>query len=117
MRSESDYEDCASRLKALADPDRLQIVTRLLADEKSVSSLAGELGMAIDKVSHHLGVLRAANLVRTKRRGKFVIYSLAPEVVADQPGAERANRIDLGCCHLDLVPIELPKNRGTSRAV
>ena len=115
MRRESDYVDCASRLKALADPDRLQIVTRLLADEKSVSSLAGELGMAIDKVSHHLGVLRAANLVRTKRQGKFVIYSLAPDVVANQLSADGANRIDLGCCQLDLVQIELSKKRAASR--
>lgn len=111
MRSQSDYRDCAARLKALADPDRLQIVTRLLADEKSVSTLADELRMAIDKVSHHLGVLRNAQLVQTQRQGKYVIYSLAPDVTADQLNANGAKTIDLGCCQLDLVQIELPMKR------
>lgn len=111
MRRERDYKDCASRLKALADPDRLQIVTALLAGQKSVSSLADELRMAIDKVSHHLAVLRAAQLVETQKQGKFVIYSLAPDVTAEQVNANGARTIDLGCCQLDLVQIELPKAR------
>jgi ArsR family transcriptional regulator len=111
MRRESDYEDCASRLKALADPDRLQIVTCLLAGQRSVSSLADDLGMAIDKVSHHLGVLRTAKLVETQRQGKFVIYSLAPGVTAKQVNSNGARTIDLGCCQLDLVQIALHKKR------
>ena len=35
MQTESDYESCAARLKALADPDRLQIVNCLLRGEKN----------------------------------------------------------------------------------
>src|SRR2546430_1307591 len=97
MRSANDYQDCASRLKALADPDRLQIVTSLLSGQKNVSSLAEGLRMAIDKVSHHLGVLRGAQLVRTRKEGKFVIYSLAPDVIAEQLNSDDAKTIDLGC--------------------
>jgi DNA-binding transcriptional ArsR family regulator len=103
MQTESDYQSCASRLKALADPDRLQIVNSLLRNDKSVSALADELDMPIDKVSHHLGVLRAADLVQTQKQGKFVIYSLPPEVVAGSVSANGSMTIDLGCCQLDLV--------------
>ena len=61
MHSPRDYQNCATRLKALADPERLKIVTSLLRGEKSVSSLADELNLPIDNVSHHLRVLRAAH--------------------------------------------------------
>jgi DNA-binding transcriptional ArsR family regulator len=117
MHSPRDYQDCASRLKALADPERLKIVTQLLRGEKSVSSLADELNLPIDNVSHHLRVLRAAQLVQTQKRGKFVIYSLAEDVVAGNLNSAANKKIDLGCCQLDLVQVSLPaaRSRGTRR--
>ncbi len=102
MQSREDFEQCAVRLKALADPDRLRIVDSLLQGKKSVSHLAEELGEAIDKVSHHLGVLRGARLVETERRGKFVIYSVSPDVASSTDPSSGASRLDLGCCRLDL---------------
>ncbi|HEY1603448.1 MAG TPA: metalloregulator ArsR/SmtB family transcription factor [Pirellulales bacterium] len=116
MRTESDYQSCASRLKALADPDRLRIVNSLLRGEKSVTGLGDELGMPIDKVSHHLGVLRVAHLVSTQKQGKFVIYSLSPEVAAGNVSAAGTRTIDLGCCQLDLVQLESPR-QGTDRGL
>jgi DNA-binding transcriptional ArsR family regulator len=115
MHSPRDYQDCASRLKALADPERLKIVTNLLRGEKSVSSLADELNLPIDNVSHHLRVLRAARLVQTQRRGKFVIYSLAEDVVAGSENSAASKTIDLGCCQLDLVQVSLPSDRSHRR--
>jgi DNA-binding transcriptional ArsR family regulator len=117
MRTESDYQSCAARLKALADPDRLRIVNNLLRGERCVTQLADELGVPIDKVSHHLGVLRAAHFVHTQRRGKFVIYSLLPEVADGMLNSQGAKTIDLGCCQLDLLqPEPLPaKPRANSR--
>jgi DNA-binding transcriptional ArsR family regulator len=109
MRTDGDYQSCASRLKALADPDRLRIVNSLLQGEKSVTGLSDELGMPIDKVSHHLGVLRVAHLVSTQKKGKFVIYSLPPEVAAGNVSAAGTTAIDLGCCQLDLVQLESPR--------
>jgi DNA-binding transcriptional ArsR family regulator len=103
MQTESDYESCAARLKALADPDRLQIVNCLLRGEKTVSGLADELGEPIDKISHHLGVLRAAQLVRTRRQGKFVVYSVPPEIAAAGLPQSGLKTLDLGCCQLELV--------------
>ena len=66
MQSESDFESCAERLRALADPDRLRIVTALLDGPKNVSQLSEELSMAMVNLSHHLRVLRYAHVVRTE---------------------------------------------------
>ncbi len=112
MQTEADFQACAGRLKALADPDRLRIVNILLERDESVSGLAEQLGMPIDKVSHHLGVLRAARLVQTRKQGKFVIYSVPADVSLGKSNGKEATTIDLGCCQLDLVQPELPR-KGT----
>ncbi|REK18077.1 MAG: ArsR family transcriptional regulator [Planctomycetota bacterium] len=113
MQSDRDFESCASRLKALADPGRLQIVDRLLDGEQSVSSLAGELGVAVDKVSHHLGVLRAAQLVQTRREGKYVVYSVPAKVARAGRGLRGEKTLDLGCCQINLG--EPAEARGAAR--
>jgi DNA-binding transcriptional ArsR family regulator len=51
-------------------------------------------------VSHHLNVLRHAGLVRNEKQGRFVLYSLAPGVLADDDRS--CDRFDLGCCALDM---------------
>jgi ArsR family transcriptional regulator len=83
----------------LADPDRLQIVACLFEGEKHVTQIAENLGKEIANVSHHLGVLRAADLVTTSREGRFIVYTLHPEV----RGARQArhSEINLGCCRLE----------------
>lgn len=98
MDQPAEYQDCARRLKALADPDRLRIVNVLFAGEKNVSDLATELDIEIVNVSHHLGVLRNAGLVRVERQGRFMIYSLAPDVRSSSATAEPGKQLDLGCC-------------------
>jgi DNA-binding transcriptional ArsR family regulator len=103
MKSEGDYQSCASRLKALADPDRLRIVNSLLRGEKNVSELAQQLGLGMVKVSHHLGVLRSANVVQTHKEGKFVIYALHPEIASAGKSLSGMKTLDLGCCRLDLA--------------
>jgi ArsR family transcriptional regulator, nickel/cobalt-responsive transcriptional repressor len=101
MQEVSEYEACAKRLKALADPERLRLVDALRSGEKNVSDLAAELGTEIVNVSHHLGVLKQARLVQVERRGRFMIYSLAPEVRASH--ADTGCKIDLGCCSLEIA--------------
>ncbi len=103
MKSEGDYQSCALRLKALADPDRLQIVNCLLRGAKNVSELAEELGVGMVKVSHHLGVLRSAHVVQTQKEGKFVIYSLHPQIAGTGVSLVGVKTLDLGCCRLDLA--------------
>ncbi|MGD9721695.1 MAG: ArsR/SmtB family transcription factor [Pirellulales bacterium] len=109
MRSERDYQSCAERLKALADPDRLRIVNCLLLGPKNVSQVAKELNETIVKVSHHLRVLRHARVVETKKRGKFVIYSLDPAIADGDGRVSEMKTLDLGCCRLDLVQSISPR--------
>lgn len=100
MHDASEFQDCARRLKALADPERLRIVDVLFAGPKNVSDLATELESEIVNVSHHLGVLKSAGLVQVERQGRFMIYSLAPNVRPNQ--ASDCCKIDLGCCSLEI---------------
>ena len=87
---------CAELLGALAAPERLQIVRILRDGPKSVSELAELVGAAVVNVSHHLGVLRHAGLVRNERKGRCIVYSLSPDV--RQPD----EHLNLGCCRLEL---------------
>jgi ArsR family transcriptional regulator, nickel/cobalt-responsive transcriptional repressor len=101
MRTNGDYQRCAARLKALADPERLRIVDCLFGGPKNVTQLADELSDDVVKVSHHLGVLRHANVVQADRQGKFVVYSLDPEIAGAET-TEDVKTLNLGCCRLDL---------------
>jgi DNA-binding transcriptional ArsR family regulator len=55
---------------ALADPSRRSVVERLVRGPASVSQLAAPLPMALPSVVGHLGVLEAAGLVRSEKRGR-----------------------------------------------
>lgn len=101
MKKPSEFRQCAERLKALADPDRLRIVLCLFEGEKNVSQIAHCLGDQIVKVSHHLGVLRHAEIVLTERQGRFVNYRLHPSVVLHPTSDGRS--IEFGCCRIDLT--------------
>jgi DNA-binding transcriptional ArsR family regulator len=103
MKQTEEFHWCAERLKALADPERLRIITALLAGPRNVGTLADELNDAIVKVSHHLGVLRHSGLVQTNKLGRFVEYSLHPEVfIVAESGEEGDKYLNLGCCRLEL---------------
>jgi DNA-binding transcriptional ArsR family regulator len=96
-------DDCARSLRALADADRLKLVQCLQERPHTVSELAERLQTNIAKVSHHLAVLRHANLVHDEKQGKFVVYSLDPGVFRGEDG-HGSDMVDLGCCKLDLRP-------------
>jgi ArsR family transcriptional regulator len=69
--------------KALADKTRQRIMHHLCCRWLCVSDLVDTLGdMSQPTVSHHLGVLRDAGLVYTRREGKQVFYSLNQDRVA-----------------------------------
>lgn len=102
MRDQLQSTECARRLKALADPERLKIIQCLQGGPKNVSALSELLGTDIANVSHHLGVLRHAGLVRDEKQGKFVVYSLHPDVFRPKESGQPADVIDLGCCRLEL---------------
>jgi len=65
--------------KALADVNRLRIVQRLAESEATVSELIERIGLSQPLVSWHLGRLRSAGLVKTRRAGRETVSSLVPE--------------------------------------
>ena len=62
--------------KVFGDSTRLRIMYALSEDEKNVLSIAEELGMEQSTISHQLRILRANKLVRGRREGKQIWYSL-----------------------------------------
>ena len=65
--------------KALSDVNRLRIVRRLAEREASVSELIEHVGLSQPLVSWHLGRLRLAGLVETRRAGRETVSRLVPE--------------------------------------
>ncbi|HEY8987589.1 MAG TPA: metalloregulator ArsR/SmtB family transcription factor [Candidatus Limnocylindrales bacterium] len=65
--------------KALADVNRLRIVRRLAAAEATVAELVSQVGLSQPLVSWHVGRLRAAGLVMTRRSGRETFCRLLPE--------------------------------------
>jgi len=66
-----------SRLfKALADKTRLKILALLGIREMCVCEVMVALDLTQPTASHHLGILERANLVKSKRKGKWIFYSL-----------------------------------------
>jgi rhodanese-related sulfurtransferase/DNA-binding transcriptional ArsR family regulator len=67
--------------KALSSPHRLEILELLAQSERTVDSLATEIGLSLANASQHLQALRQAALVDSRKDGLFVYYRLAgPEV-------------------------------------
>lgn len=60
----------------LSDPTRLQLLWALVRRELSVTDLADAVGKPASSVSQHLAKLRMARLVRTRRQGTTIYYSL-----------------------------------------
>lgn len=100
MKDVLSSKECAERLKALADPDRLRIVQLLRGGPRNVSEIAAELDVDLANVSHHLQVLKREELVETEKQGRFVVYRLHPDVFEATRTA--SDCLDLGCCKLEL---------------
>ncbi len=69
--------------KALADPTRRGIIRTLKAGSKTAGAIADEFPMTRASLSHHFNILKAADLVRTERRGQHIVYSLNTSVLDD----------------------------------
>lgn len=92
----------------LADATRVQVLWALADRERSVNELAEQVGKPAPSVSQHLAKLRMARLVRTRRAGTTIFYSLENEhvrqLVTDAvfnaehagPGVPRHHRADAG---------------------
>jgi DNA-binding transcriptional ArsR family regulator len=63
--------------KALADSTRLRILGLLLVREMCVCEVMAALDLTQPTASHHLGILENAGLVKDRKQGKWVFYSIA----------------------------------------
>ncbi len=73
--------ELALRLKAFADPIRIQMMSLLMADpahEMTASELATSVGVTGGTATHHLNQLRGAGLVTSQRRGVNNLYRAEP---------------------------------------
>ena len=73
--------DLADFYKIFGDTTRVKILYALDKSELCVCDISALLGMSVSAVSHQLRALRESDLVRTKRDGKVIYYSLADEHV------------------------------------
>ena len=79
---EAEYlEKLAEFFKVFGDRTRLNILRLLLENELNVTEISGKLDMNSSAISHQLRVLRAANLVKTRKDGKEVFYMLSDDHV------------------------------------
>lgn len=70
------YSGLSKLFKALASPNRLEIIEMLSQGEKSVDGIVQATGMNIANASQHLQVLKNSNLVKFRKKGHYVYYSL-----------------------------------------
>jgi len=81
MQEETEYVDLASLFKMFGDGTRVKILHALELNEMCVCDLAALLGMTKSAISHQLKALRLGNLVKSRRDGQVVYYSLADDHV------------------------------------
>ncbi len=72
----------AELFKIFGDSTRIRILDTLTGQELCVQEIADELVMTQSAISHQLRILKQADLVRSRREGKAVFYSLADDHVA-----------------------------------
>lgn len=81
-------------VKAMADQNRQRILALLQQGEMSVSELVGSFSVTQPTISHHLALLRRANLVLSRVEGRSVYYRTNPNCVAECCG-EILNRFKI----------------------
>lgn len=94
--TDEEATEFAVRLKAIADPTRLKIVTHLLSapgNEACICELTPVLSLSDATVNHHFKTLVAAGIVSKERRGMNVHYRIDPESIH-----AIARALYAGCC-------------------
>jgi DNA-binding transcriptional ArsR family regulator len=92
LADDNTYRDLAELFAALADPSRARIVHALVQQELCSCDIAALAGISPSGASQHLRVLRHLRLVKSRRVGKLIFYSL--------DDAHIALLIQLGLTHL-----------------
>ena len=77
------WECLASVFKTLSDATRLKIVHELIVKEQRVCDIARDLDMSLPAISYHLKLLRNASLIKSRRDGKNIFYSIDGQLLCD----------------------------------
>ena len=77
MPDEDDLYDLAELFKVFGDSTRIRILSALSEAEVCVCDLSDVLSMTVSAVSHQLKILKSNKLVKSRREGKSMFYSLA----------------------------------------
>ncbi len=72
----------AELFKVFGDPTRIRILYALSSEELCVQDIADKLDMSQSAISHQLRILKQMSLVKFRREGKTIYYSLADDHVA-----------------------------------
>ena len=96
-------ERLADLFHALSDPTRLRILAALRNGEQCVCNLTGLLVAQQSRLSFHMKTLKDAGLVKDRREGRWIHYSLVPEAVEEIREAleeleAAAKACAAGCC-------------------
>lgn len=83
MTPEETLYDLADFFKAFGDSTRIKILSALFQAEMCVGDIAAALGMTSSAISHQLRVLKQSKLVRYRKDGKMVYYSLDDDHVKE----------------------------------
>lgn len=86
MEKTTPHAEAADAFQALSDPKRLRILELLREGERCVCELTDALGVGQSLLSFHLKTLRDAGLVRGRRDGRWVHYSLDRQALHDVRG-------------------------------
>ena len=79
MPDDNELYDLADLFKVFGDSTRIKILYVLFETEMCVCDIATLLGMSLSAISHQLRVLKQSGLVKYRREGKSVFYSLADD--------------------------------------
>lgn len=94
MPGEEAIAQMCGAFKAIGEPSRMKIILALLEGEMCVYHIAAAVGGNQSNVSHQLRILKDSRIVRARREGKNVLYSLADEHIA---GIVLMSRAHLHC--------------------
>lgn len=92
MPPDGEVERVAASFKAISEPSRLKILFALRHGEMCVFHIVEAVGGAQSAVSHQLRLLKANGIVKSRRDGQNIVYSLADEHIVAV--------LELACTHL-----------------
>ncbi len=70
-------------MRALADPTRRAILNLLKKGQRSVGEISAEFEISMPAISKHLSILKDADLIRDRRKGKYIYYELNASVLEE----------------------------------